>query len=346
MDVDARMDDAPQGWKEYIGIARTENTTGTVPDLEVFVAEFLPNHDGCVPLSNQCQKVSVYDPILEKTDCCKVHHRKTVMATFMGGQNELIPCVVIGERVRVLVFNGWEAIYWKPLGRDPGLRLHEHLRWYAMSQPSSVHGGEPVVNHTNCGKTYNKVKDTNSYWIDINTNPGQKGIHMHTSIIDNECCGYDMEFKTDPGHCYFKLYDTKGNYLFLDPHIPLWRMENFSGSFMELRAEDITISCPGNMLLNADTTMKETTPDHTRIANKQTNIGDTITENMSASIDTTTPAYTITGSSTVNVNGGDIKIAGGALTYDGNHTFSGGSFNVSTGSGFVPVVIIIGSNSW
>ena len=346
MDQDKRLDDAPQHWKEYIGIARTENTTGTVPELEVFVAEFLPNHDGCVPLSNQCQKVSVYDPLLECTDCCKVHHRKTVMATYMGGQNELIPSVVIGERVRVLVYGGWEAIYWKPLGHDPGLRLHEHLRWYAMSQPSSVHGGEPVVGHTNCGKTYNKVKDINSYWIDINTNPGQKGIHIHTSIIDGECCGYDMEFKTDPGHCYFKLYDTKGNYLFLDPHIPLWKMWNNCNSFLELRANDITLSCPGNMLINADKSIKVTTPDFHRIADKQVNDGKTKDENLATHIHLNTSKYTCKGSSMIGLLGGTITLKGSSLGYIGNHTFQGDSFLVSTASGMVPVTIIIGSNSW
>lgn len=353
------MADCPNQWTEHIGVARTEILDGLTATLEVWVPDFLPNYDGDIPLSNQCQQCTVKDPILETTKSGKVHHRKTVKCVYLGFTNHIVPCVHIGERVKVLCYAGTEAFYWMPLGRDPGLRLHEHMRWYAMSQPESVEGGWDEKT----GRSYKNVQDDNSYWIDINTNKGQKSIWMHTSQKDGECHGYDFRILVDTckGKCKVELYDSDGNILFLDTHEHRWQIWNIDNSYLDIYKENITMHCNDTMQFVADKHLIIRTPDYQRLADKQQIVGKTrdsdiaqrdyikttawgVQASSAASIKTT--KYSLNASAMAYMTTSDMSLTASKITYTGEHTFAGPSFIVGTAHGLCPVVILFGSNSW
>ena len=126
-----------QEWAEYVGISKTTNTDGMNPMLDVFLPEMLPNADGCLP--HDVERIG-------GTSCpfgctCGQYDfftTRVIKAVFLGDNNHMVPCIHEGERVRCLCYGGTEQYYWLPMGRDPSLRRHERIRWFAMAQPQAV----------------------------------------------------------------------------------------------------------------------------------------------------------------------------------------------------------------
>ena len=237
-------------WKFMIGVSNSEITNGMYPpecapkgeggdgscraDIEVFIPQLTPNAEGDVidVKSPKNVEAKVTDPFEKKTSSSSIPRVHTLKCQYMGGPNFLVPCIHKGEQVWVLQYNGGNISYfWLPMGREDGLRLHEHMRWYAMNQPKSVKGKN----------SWSVVGDDNSYFIDINTNPGQKLIQIHTAINDSEPHGYDIRIM--PEKSWLEVIDTAGNYLHLDSANTIWKMFNIMQSYVELNKTDITISC-------------------------------------------------------------------------------------------------------
>ena len=224
-------------WAEWVGTSQTTVTDGETLNLDVFIPEFIPDIQGC-PGKVIDTKVGV--PFMWQCPggCHMIHIKRTVTCTYLGGTRAIVPCIHKGERVRVLNYAGNEQMYWLPMGRDPGLRLHERIRWFAMAQPESV---KP--------QTYNDVKDTNSYFIDFNTNKGSKQWHLHTSKADGEPVGYDWYIWPEKGEMVF--HDCKGNFFHLWTLEHKWHLHNVDNSNVILDKENIFINCKDTVEIDA-----------------------------------------------------------------------------------------------
>ena len=310
------MPDIRSQWNEYIGISNTTITDGVSPIIEAYVPEFIPNETNNLSETTELS-ASVTNPFDGVTSKSKVTRSPTITCVFLGASNTLIPCVAAGERVRILNYGGTETYYWLPMGRDPGLRLHERVRLFAMSQPSSVQGG-----------SYKDTTDGNSFFIEMNTNKGQKEIHIHSSMGDGEPYGYDM--RIIPEKFIWEFKDNIGHELSLNSQKHRWFMTNPDKSSIEIIKEDININCNGTLNINAGTAINVKTPSYTLNADTQSINGTSRSESLS-SISISSSSYSLTAS---------------ACSYTGAHTFAGPNFTVGTGSGVVPVIIVFGSNAW
>ena len=229
------------GWNVYIGVANTTITNGTDLDIEVFIPELAPNAVGEPDKEPVKTTVTVHNPITEEEGTGVVPRIQTILCQYIGGVNHIVPCVHVGERVWVFQYEGGEAsYYWAPMGRteDLGIRLREHARWFIMDQPKSIEGSKAK-----------DVTDENSYFIDMNTNKGEKIFHIHTSTNDGEPYGYDLRIRPELNVTEF--VDTAGNYFLLDSKEILWKLFNISGSYIELRKDVINVYAPKDINVEA-----------------------------------------------------------------------------------------------
>jgi uncharacterized Zn-binding protein involved in type VI secretion len=294
----------------YIGVSNTTITNGQDQLIEVFIPELTPNALGTPDKVPSSEQVFVTDPFTNEKSGSTIPKPQTIKALFLGHQNGLVPCVHIGEQVHVVQFGGGETSYfWYPIGRDEGIRRHEHLRWYAMARSSSINKDS---------KSVNSVSDEESYFIDINTNPGEKIFHIHTSIVDGETTGYDI--RIFPEMSRLEIVDTAGNELSLESENARWFMKNYHNSFTEINKDDITINCPGNILINGGKSVKITTPDYTNLGVKQTFQGTSSSTQMSS----------------ITENASAVSITGASMSLTGAIAVGGASFVVASGSGTVP----------
>ena len=289
-------------WSEWVGTSHTTVTDGETLNLDVYIPEFIPDIEGC-PAKVIDQKVGV--PFMWQCPggCHMIHIKRTVTCTYLGGTNSIVPCIHKGERVRVLNYAGNEQMYWLPMGRDPGMRLHERIRWFAMAQPSSV-----------VPQSYKEVMDTNSYFIDFNTNPGSKQWHLHTSKADGEPVGYDWYIWPEKGEMVF--HDCKGNFLHLWTLEHKWHLHNVDDSNVILDKECIYINCKDKIEIKAGKTIDVIAgEDYNRTAPTQTVEGEDYMKTMTSSISETTDLHSITAPTMERT---------GDLNWQGNMTLGGG----------------------
>ena len=290
-------------WAEWVGTSQTTVTDGETLNLDVFIPEFIPDIQGC-PGKVIDQKVGV--PFMWQCPggCHMIHIKRTVTCTYLGQPNSIVPCVHKGERVRVLNYACNEQMYWLPLGRDPGLRLHERIRWFAMSQPSSV-----------VPESYKEVMDTNSYFIDFNTNKGSKQWHLHTSKADGEPVGYDWYIWPEKGEMVF--HDCKGNFLHLWTQEHKWQLHNVDDSNVILDKQNIFINCKDSIYVDAGKNIVVNAGvSYSRKSPTQTVNGDNYSKTMSATITENAATHTVVAPD---------QLRTGNLNWNGNMVLGGGT---------------------
>ena len=326
------MDDKRHGWRMMLGVSASTITNGMTSengtsDIEVFIPELAPNGQGESVRTPSGDEFELENPLEKTSYKGRAPKMDLIKCQYMGGNNFYVPCVYPGEQVWVLQYDGGQSsFYWLPIGRDEGIRLREHIRWYAMNQPDAVEG----VNK------FHTVSEGNTYYVAINTNKGEKVIRIHTCINDGEPHSYDFEFI--PEKSLFRVFDNVGNILSLDSKNTVWRMFNISGSFIELNKTDITISAPNNIsilagnniLVKAGSKITETAPQYLNNSIQQ------ISQSTSWTVQT----------STGSIAASSMSIATGTMTLSGAITCTGSNFTVASASGVVPVKIIYGSNVW
>lgn len=319
------MPEITSEWNTCVGISDTSNPTGLVSIIQAFVPEFLPNFAGPPKAVPTIQKAKITNPLSGVTEETTVSTTTLIEAEYIGGNNCIIPCIYKGERVRILNYAGCDKFYWEPLGREPGMRRHEHLRWYAMAQPKGVTDGVVFP-----------CTDVNAYFVDINTNEGKKCIHIHTSQADGEPFGYDI--RICPQTSFLEIRDTSGNFFILDSTIPMWHMHNIYDSNIQMTKDIININCKN--IINVEST-------------NQINVKtaaltyDTVTtlHNASTSMTIKAPTYSVT-SDNHTVATKNFNFSAATAVSEANFLFKGKAFTVANEHGTVPVIIIFGSNSW
>lgn len=351
------MEKLGKGWKVYAGVSASTITNGVwsddyaaekVPDLEVAIYEWVPNANSAIVKNAVPITATTIDPIGDTGGTSDIPRQHTVRCQYMGGNNQMVPCIHAGEQVWVLQFEGGDMWYWLPMARitDMGIRRHEHIRWFAMNRDVSVTGKDKIKD----------ISDNDTYFVDINTNKGYKLLQVHTARNDGEYCGYDIRIHPEKG--YLEITDTIGNILSLDSVKTIWRVRNINDSFVELNKGDITISCPGNMTLKCGGDMlvdvggKRTqkvgsTEDVTIGSNRTTLVGASDTLKISSSRTTNVGANdTLSISGTHALTCATYSMSSGVATLDGAITVSGATFTVASAHGLVPVIIVYGSSAW
>lgn len=260
---------------EYLGISNVTITDGLTPVITAAIPEFNPKEEKDLG-EKIIYKACTEDEIGGTGGCANVAKVKTVICTYFGcgDTNGLIPCVHRGERVRVFNYAGTEQYYWRAYGRDPGLRKHERVRWFAMNK------GEPSVDNP---PSYQNVTDFNNYFVEINTNPKEKAIRIHTGISDGERLAYDITIYPEP--CVLEITDNMsgggihgpgsdcghdghgssgnegrgdclntidgGNCIRLESLKHWWHIRNVDDSIIDVKRENITLTCKDTITLDA-----------------------------------------------------------------------------------------------
>jgi len=260
------MADQRLGWKVFCGVSCTTITNGMhseefgptdkggdgtkVPDIEVFIPELMPMADGDKPEDKIVQDITLWNPFTREDEKIQISATNIIRCKYMGAQNFYVPCIHRGEQVWVLQHEGSEfQYYWLPMGRDEGIRRHEHIRWYAHNLPKAIVNGEKTV-----------VTDDNTYFICIDTNPGKDGkpnklIQIHTSSNDGEEFQYDVRIY--PELSKLEICDNAGerngggNRIELDSANTKWTIRNIDDSFIKLDKENIQISCKDTVNITA-----------------------------------------------------------------------------------------------
>jgi len=260
------------GWEIFLGVSNTTITNGMyadefapknpyggdgtmVPDIDVYVPELTPNADGKEADAKKVYDIALANPFTDQIEQRQITFTNVIRCKYMGGSNKYIPCIHKGEQVWVLRHEGGEfSYYWLPVGRDEGLRNHEHIRWFAHNIPKCV-SDDGVVSIVN---------DDNTYFVDINTSKrdttkaGHTGklIQIHTSTNDGEEYGYDIRIY--PERSILEICDTadqnevgSGNRIELNSPEKRWTIRNIDDSFIKIDKEDIFISCKGNINITA-----------------------------------------------------------------------------------------------
>lgn len=313
-------------WIEYVGISDTTNNTGLIPIIQAFCPEILPSFMGPPSPVPAAMPVVTVNPLTGVETKSTLRQSTLLTCEYLGGDNHLVPCIYKGERVRIFNYGGSDKYYWLPLGREPGMRRHEHLRWFAMSQPKGVEKGVQFI-----------TSDINSYFVDINTNYGQKCIHIHTSQADGEVHGYDI--RICPQGSFLEIRDTDGNFFYLDSKIPMWHMHNTYNSNIKMTKDIIDIDCHNTINIRGDVAINVKTT--------------TLTYNTEVTTHTATKTHTlvtdaniITANKTMTVKTPSLTETADTAVKTGNYLHTGKSFVVASEHGTVPVIIIFGSNSW
>ena len=360
----------PSEFHVYVGISDCTYTDGIHPNITAAIPEFNP-YDECNIKEAPIYQAKTEDPLTgTSSGTSKIKKVRTVFCTYFGSPvNGLYPCVQRGERVLVINYAGTEQYYWMQWGRDMGLRAHERIRWFAMDKPIAVDNPPE----------YEDESERNSYFIEFNTNRGDKGFRIHTGVNDGETYAYDICIF--PEKMIFEITDNmagggckspimscdcdidKGNCIRLNSPERRWRIWNVDGSYVELDKENITLWCKNNITMYAGNNIT------TIAGNNYTSIvGEKRYETVGSNSKFVCPEQQVTGGTRkVNMQGyhflsaqGITQIANGAMslkggkcglnfstiTHVGKHYFTGKEFYVGTGAGCLPLVVLLGSNAW
>lgn len=269
---------------EYVGISNDTWTDGLHPMITAAIPEFNPLDKR--PLGEmKVYKAKTEDCIGNTGGCANVSKVKTVVCTYLGnGANHLIPCIHRGERVRIFNYAGTEQYYWREWGKDAGLRKCERIRWFAMDKKQNGKhwstdkylgplppqtdeynddGGESPTDEY----TYSNATDKNTYFIEFNTNPGDKGFRIHTCNEDGEPFIYDISIwpekgileisdnasgggcKDGLGNCPCHM-DT-GNNIRLNSKERWWHIRNSDDSCIDIVKENIFMKCKNTISMIA-----------------------------------------------------------------------------------------------
>lgn len=308
-----------QTWDVYVGTSCTTLQDGLSDIIDVYVPELTPNAMG-EPADHKVES-SVIDEFTGAEIKTSVIEKRSIKASFFGRDNHFIPCIHKGEQVLLINHGGGElGWYWYPMGRlnEHGIRRFEHARWFIMDQPKAIVDGE-----------IKDCEDANTFFIDMNTKPGEKRIQIHTSRSDGEPVGYDMHFI--PEAEMFYLLDTKKNIFSIDSKNTIMKMINADKSTLELNKTNINFECSGTFHVTAGTSVVIDTPAYNNNGVTQTHKGSSHIRNMKLIADNAELSMTAKGK-TVDI--------------DGVVTVTGDSFTVNSNHGMVPVRITFGSNVW
>lgn len=215
-------------WNTFHGIAAEnlddKNKEGT---LKILCPEL-------TPFANGDLKHKEEDVIFKAEDVwgtkkhSKSKMKNTIEAKYLGASNCLsIPDVVIGEQLLIYQYGNDDVYYWTLARKDESLRLREHYRISCANSPTRI----------------KVLDDDNTYFIEINSKKGNKGITLSTSKSDSESFKYLIKIDSEKNNITAK--DDVGNVILLDSSNTRILLENKDKTKVDLDKK--------NLFLLADT---------------------------------------------------------------------------------------------
>lgn len=215
-------------WKRYRGISAEKlDDSDKEGTLKILCPELTPFASGNLKHKEE-EVIFKAEDVWGTKQHAKSTMKNTIEAIYIGGNNCLsIPDVDVGEQLIVHQYGESDVYYWSIERRDEKLRLREHYRISCADSPTRI----------------KVLDDDNTYFIEINTKQGEKGITLSTSKSDGEAFKYLV--KIDSENSKFSANDDVGNQILLDSKNTRILMENKDKTKVDL---DKT-----NLFLLADT---------------------------------------------------------------------------------------------
>lgn len=215
-------------WKRYHGISAEKlddsDKTGT---LKILCPELTPFASGKLKHKEE-EVIFKAEDVWGTKQHSKSTMKNTIEAVYLGGNNCLsIPDVDVGEQLVVHQYGENDTYYWSLARQDENLRLREHYRISCADSPTRI----------------KVLDDNNTYFIEINTKQGNKGITLSTSKSDGESFKYQIKVDSEKNNITAK--DDVGNVILLDSENTRILLENKDKTKIDLDKR--------NLFLLADT---------------------------------------------------------------------------------------------
>lgn len=215
----------------FIGIAAADKAEDS-RELWVYCQELLPFVKGELKAREFDTEISTssqtdsYSGKMKTSNCVLCQYRSTESNRLMP------PDVRRGEQVIVTCFSDTNTFYWDTAGVDTGTRRTETYR---------IGVGDTTE--------YNTVlTDDNSYFLELDTRR-HKHVKISTANSDKEEFRYMLLIS--PELSQVLLTDNANNSIFIDSKKHHVTLTNTDGSLLNLEAENIVMSCKGNITIDA-----------------------------------------------------------------------------------------------
>lgn len=225
----------PIPFREFYGIAAETLDSKNNPSgkLKFICPEMNPFHSGEVEHVEKEISFSTED-VWGTRQSSTATAKNTIEAFFVGSNSSIsMPDLHLGEQVMILQYGKQDLFYWRPFLNDEKLRLREHYRIYCMSSPTRI----------------KNVTNDNTYFIEINTKQGEKGITISTSKSDGEA--YVYLAKIDCEKHTVEIKDDIGNIIKMESDKPRIFIKNSAGCKVDLDKENIFIIATNNIIMKA-----------------------------------------------------------------------------------------------
>lgn len=186
-------------WKRYHGISAVNlDDTDKNGTLKILCPELSPFTNGSLKHKEE-EIIFKAEDVWGTKQHSKSTIKNTIEAVYLGGENCLsIPDVVVGEQLIVHQYGEDDIYYWSIERRDENLRLREHYRITCTDSPTRI----------------KVLDDDNTYFFEINSKIGHKGITLSTTQSDGEAFRYQIKINCDKSH--ITMHDNVGNLILLD----------------------------------------------------------------------------------------------------------------------------------
>ena len=230
----------------YLGRA-AEDLTLTGTELKVIIPELTPSAlSGTFAAGTTESKVELKN-LTGGTITASPTSANHIIAVWEGTSNMAYPpSIKKGEMVEVIKYGDSDRYYWNEKGRDRNLRQLDRFRLETSASPN-----------------LNEAKnDSNTYFIELNGISGS--FTIKTSKANGEPFAYVIQIDAKKGTVL--ISDDAGdtpNRIFLDSGAnggtPCVQLNNSKNSTISLLGEDIIISAPRDIMLNAARQIVSTT---------------------------------------------------------------------------------------
>mgnify|MGYP000504152032 CR=1 FL=1 len=177
-----------------VGYSAEDHIADNDKELEVLIPVLDPTYAGPLTPAEALHTMSSVDINDKNQQIPSFVTVNTVTATYLGSPGHTTPPNIHrGERLEVFTFADPHVFYWRVLGGDQSLRTVEHVKIRCSNKPlSSV----PLTDET-------------SYYAEMDTRPGSRGVVIKTGHTTGESFSYTIKVDTDNGTINVK--DQVGN---------------------------------------------------------------------------------------------------------------------------------------
>ena len=225
------MDVARTNIRTYVGIAAADKANES-RELYVYCPELLPFMQGDLKATDIDATISTKDGGSDYSGQIKTSNVLLCQYRCTSGNRLTPPDVRRGEQVIVTCYSDTNMFYWDTAGVDTGTRRTETYR---------IGVGDTLENTS-------VLNDVNSYYLELDTRRHQH-IKLTTAKSNEE--KYQYTIILSPERNELAITDDINNTFIIKSENKQVMMTNTNSSFINLEGDNITISCKGNIIMDA-----------------------------------------------------------------------------------------------